>query len=90
MAHSAVEEIVRIASPVTYMRRTALCDTEMRSDVGSNSEATIVNRWSAQAMSGSGPPKCSANGSSRRVSPSPESRWSCSSSPRLRSFAQDP
>ena len=28
-AHSAVEEIVRIASPVTYMRRTALCDTEL-------------------------------------------------------------
>ena len=29
VAHSAVEEIVRIASPVTYMRRTALCDTEL-------------------------------------------------------------
>ena len=28
-APSAVEEIVRIASPVTYMRRTALCDTEL-------------------------------------------------------------
>ncbi len=27
VAHTAVEEIVRIASPVTYMRRTALCDT---------------------------------------------------------------
>ena len=27
VAHGAVEEIVRIASPVTYMRRTALCDT---------------------------------------------------------------
>ena len=37
VAHSAVEEIVRIASPVTYMRRTALCDTElegMRIDEG--------------------------------------------------------
>ena len=29
VAHSAIEEIVRIASPVTYMRRTALCDTEL-------------------------------------------------------------
>ena len=29
VAHSAVEEIVRLASPVTYMRRTALCDTEL-------------------------------------------------------------
>ena len=29
VAHSAVEEIVRIASPVTYMRRTALCDTTL-------------------------------------------------------------
>ena len=29
VAHSAVEELVRIASPVTYMRRTALCDTEL-------------------------------------------------------------
>ena len=28
-AHTAVEEIVRVASPVTYMRRTALCDTEL-------------------------------------------------------------
>jgi len=28
-AHSATEEIVRVASPVTYMRRTALCDTEL-------------------------------------------------------------
>ena len=27
VAHGAVEEIVRIASPVTYMRRTALCAT---------------------------------------------------------------
>ena len=29
VAHSAVEEIVRMASPVTYMRRTALCDAEL-------------------------------------------------------------
>ncbi len=29
VAHSAIEEIVRIASPVTYMRRTALRDTEL-------------------------------------------------------------
>ena len=29
VAPSAVEEIVRLASPVTYMRRTALCDTEL-------------------------------------------------------------
>ncbi len=27
--HTAVEEIVRLASPVTYMRRTALTDTEL-------------------------------------------------------------
>jgi len=27
--HTAVEEIVRLASPVTYMRRTALADTEL-------------------------------------------------------------
>ena len=29
VANGAVEEIVRIASPVTYMRRTALCDTTL-------------------------------------------------------------
>ncbi|MCY3560485.1 MAG: cytochrome P450 [bacterium] len=29
IAHSATEEIVRIASPVTYLRRTALRDTEI-------------------------------------------------------------
>ena len=29
VAHTAVEEIVRVASPVTYMRRTALCDTAL-------------------------------------------------------------
>ncbi|WP_419923610.1 cytochrome P450 [Candidatus Poriferisocius sp.] len=29
VAASAVEEIVRLASPVSYMRRTALCDTEL-------------------------------------------------------------
>ncbi|MCY3962276.1 MAG: cytochrome P450 [bacterium] len=29
VAASAVEEIVRFASPVSYMRRTALCDTEL-------------------------------------------------------------
>ena len=29
VAHSAIEEIVRIASPVTYMRRTVLRDTEL-------------------------------------------------------------
>ena len=29
VAYNAVEEIVRLASPVTYMRRTALCDTEL-------------------------------------------------------------
>jgi len=27
--HTAIEEIVRLASPVTYMRRTALADTEL-------------------------------------------------------------
>ena len=29
VAGGAVEEIVRLASPVSYMRRTALCDTEL-------------------------------------------------------------
>ena len=30
LAPTAVDEIVRLAGPVTYMRRTATCDTELR------------------------------------------------------------
>ena len=42
-AHSAVEEIVRIASPVTYMRRTALCDTELEGQRIDEGDQVVMN-----------------------------------------------
>ena len=43
VAYSAVEEIVRIASPVTYMRRTALCDTELEGVKISEGDQVVMN-----------------------------------------------
>jgi cytochrome P450 len=43
IAHSAVEEIVRIASPVTYMRRTALCDTELEGTKIDEGDQVVMN-----------------------------------------------
>ena len=43
VAHSAVEEIVRIASPVTYMRRTALCDTELEGQKIDEGDMVVLN-----------------------------------------------
>ena len=42
-SHSAVEEIVRIASPVTYMRRTALCDTELEGQKIDEGDMVVLN-----------------------------------------------
>ena len=42
-AHSAVEEIVRLASPVTYMRRTALCDTELEGTKIDEGDQVVMN-----------------------------------------------
>ena len=42
-AHSAVEEIVRMASPVTYMRRTALCDTELEGTRIDEGDQVVMN-----------------------------------------------
>ena len=43
VAHSAIEEIVRIASPVTYMRRTALCDTELEGQKIDEGDMVVMN-----------------------------------------------
>ncbi len=43
IAHGAVEEIVRIASPVTYMRRTALCDTELEGTRIDEGDQVVMN-----------------------------------------------
>ena len=43
VANSAVEEIVRIASPVTYMRRTALCDTELEGQKIDEGDMVVMN-----------------------------------------------
>ena len=43
VAHSAIEEIVRIASPVTYMRRTALCDTELEGQKIDEGDQVVMN-----------------------------------------------
>ena len=42
-AHSAVEEIVRLASPVTYMRRTALCDTVLEGTKIDEGDQVVMN-----------------------------------------------
>ncbi len=43
VAHSAVEEIVRIASPVTYMRRTVLSDTELEGQKIEEGDMVVMN-----------------------------------------------
>ena len=43
LAHSAVEEIVRLASPVTYMRRTATCDTELEGQKIDEGDQVVMN-----------------------------------------------
>ncbi len=43
VAHSAVEEIVRVASPVTYMRRTALCDVELEGAAISEGDQVVMH-----------------------------------------------
>ena len=43
VSHSATEEIVRIASPVTYMRRTALCDTELEGQKIDEGDQVVMN-----------------------------------------------
>ena len=43
VAHTAVEEIVRIASPVTYMRRTALCDTVLEGTRIDEGDQVVMN-----------------------------------------------
>ena len=43
IAHSAVEEIVRLASPVTYMRRTALRDTELEGTRIDEGDQVVMN-----------------------------------------------
>ena len=47
VAHSAVEEIVRLASPVTYMRRTALCDTVLEDRQISEGDMVVMNYLAA-------------------------------------------
>lgn len=46
-AGTAVEEIVRLASPVTYMRRTALVDTELAGTPIAAGEKVLMNYLSA-------------------------------------------
>lgn len=46
-AAGAVEEIVRLASPVTYMRRTALADTELAGVPIAKGEKVLMNYLSA-------------------------------------------
>ncbi|MYE75795.1 MAG: cytochrome P450, partial [Acidimicrobiaceae bacterium] len=43
VAAGAVEEIVRIASPVTYMRRTALCDATLEGQTISEGDMVTMN-----------------------------------------------
>lgn len=43
VANTAVEEIVRIASPVTYMRRTVLCDTELEGQKIDEGDMVVMN-----------------------------------------------
>ncbi len=43
VAHSAVEEIVRVASPVTYMRRTVLCDAELEGQKINEGDMVVMN-----------------------------------------------
>ena len=43
VAHGAVEEIVRLASPVTYMRRTVLSDTELEGQKIDEGDMVIMN-----------------------------------------------
>ena len=43
VAHSAVEEIVRFASPVTYMRRTALSDTVLEGQKIDEGDMVVMN-----------------------------------------------
>ncbi|MEM9608602.1 MAG: cytochrome P450 [Actinomycetota bacterium] len=46
-APGAVEEIVRLASPVTYMRRTALADTELAGQPIAAGEKVLMNYFAA-------------------------------------------
>ena len=43
VAHGAVEEIVRLASPVTYMRRTVLSDTELEGQKIDEGDMVVMN-----------------------------------------------
>ena len=43
VSHSAVEEIVRIASPVTYMRRTVLSDTVLEGQKIDEGDMVVMN-----------------------------------------------
>ena len=43
LAHSAVEEIVRLASPVTYMRRTVMHDTELEGTKIDEGDQVVMN-----------------------------------------------
>ena len=43
VSHSAVEEIVRLASPVTYMRRTVLSDTELEGQKIDEGDMVVMN-----------------------------------------------
>ncbi|WP_420435859.1 cytochrome P450 [Candidatus Poriferisocius sp.] len=43
VAHSAVEEIVRISSPVTYMRRTVLSDTVLEGQKIDEGDMVVMN-----------------------------------------------
>lgn len=47
LAHSAVDEIVRMASPVTYMRRTATRDVELRGQRIAEGDRLALLYWSA-------------------------------------------
>ena len=47
LAHGAVEEIVRMASPVTYMRRTALCDAELEGTKIAEGDQVVMHYLSA-------------------------------------------
>ncbi len=43
VSHSAVEEIVRLASPVTYMRRTVLSETELEGQKIDEGDMVVMN-----------------------------------------------
>lgn len=47
LAPTAVDEIVRVASPVTYMRRTLTCDTELGGQHLTAGEKVCLFYWSA-------------------------------------------